>query len=110
MKVTEREVSAVADLANLELTPAERERMLKDLNSILEYIGRLGELDTADVAAMAQTSDKFGVDAAKTGSARFEYARRKDELKPSLERAEVMKNAPETDGTFFKVPRVIGGS
>jgi aspartyl-tRNA(Asn)/glutamyl-tRNA(Gln) amidotransferase subunit C len=108
MKVTERDVDAVADLANLELTSAERERMLKDLNSILEYIDRLAGLDTSNAPPMAQTSDKFGVDPSKTGSARFEYAQRLDELSPSLNRDEVMKNAPETDGAFFKVPRVIG--
>jgi aspartyl-tRNA(Asn)/glutamyl-tRNA(Gln) amidotransferase subunit C len=108
MKVTEKDVSAVADLANLELTTEERARMLRDLNSILDYIGRLEELDTTKVPPMAQTSDKFGVDASKQGSARFEYARRADELKPSLHHDEVMKNAPETDGIFFKVPKVIG--
>jgi aspartyl-tRNA(Asn)/glutamyl-tRNA(Gln) amidotransferase subunit C len=107
MKVTEKDVTAVADLANLELTAAERERMLKDLNSILDYIDRLAQLDTTNVPPMAQTADKFGVDASKTGSARFEFASRKDETRPSLERDVVMKNAPETDGAFFKVPKVI---
>ncbi len=41
MKVSEKDVAYVADLANLELTDLERERMLKDLNSILDYIDRL---------------------------------------------------------------------
>lgn len=107
MKITEKDVANVADLANLELTEDERSRMLKDLNSILEYIGRLNELDTSNVPPMAQNADRFGADANKTGSARFAYARRDDIEKPSLPHNEAMQNAPMTDGTFFKVPRVI---
>ena len=56
MKVTDKDVSYVADLANLELTDQERRRMLKDLNSILDYIDRLNELDTTNVPPMAQVS------------------------------------------------------
>jgi aspartyl-tRNA(Asn)/glutamyl-tRNA(Gln) amidotransferase subunit C len=110
MKVAEKDVLYVADLANLELTVAERERMVRDLNSILEYIDRLNQLDTAEVPPMAQTSDRFGVDQAKTGSARFAYAMRDDVLeglRKSLPHEEAVQNAPETDGTFFKVPKVI---
>ncbi len=110
MKVTEHDVAYVADLANLELTEAERGRMLRDLNSILEYIDLLNELDTAQVEPMAQVSDRYGVDAAKTGTARFAYVLREDVeggLRPSLPHDEALQNAPQTDGTFFKVPRVI---
>lgn len=107
MKVTEKEVANVAELANLELTAAERERMLKDLNSIFGYIDRLNELDTANVAPMAQTSDRFGIDAQKTGSERFAYASRPDELRPCLPHEAALQNAPESDGNFFKVPKVI---
>ncbi len=110
MKVSEKDVLYVADLANLELTAAERERMVRDLNSILDYIDRLNQLDTADVPPMAQTSDRFGVDAAKTGSTRFAYAMREDAvegLRKCLPHEEALQNAPETDGTFFKVPKVI---
>jgi aspartyl-tRNA(Asn)/glutamyl-tRNA(Gln) amidotransferase subunit C len=110
MKVTDRDVVYVADLANLELTAQERERMVRDLNSILDYIDRLNQLDTANVPPMAQTSDRFGVDEAKTGTARFAYAVRDDileGLRKSLPHDEALQNAPDTDGTFFKVPKVI---
>jgi aspartyl-tRNA(Asn)/glutamyl-tRNA(Gln) amidotransferase subunit C len=107
MKVTDKDVAAVADLANLELTPAERERLLKDLNSILGYIDTLNELDTADVPPMAQISDRFGTDASKAGSARFAYVMREDRAVPCLSHEAALANAPETDGTFFKVPKVI---
>lgn len=110
MKVTEADVLRVAELANLELTSEERVRLLKDLNSIVGYVDRLNQLDTADVPPMAQVSDHYGVDQAKTGTERFTYASRDDVLhglRPSLERQEALKNAPQSDGKFFKVPKVI---
>jgi aspartyl-tRNA(Asn)/glutamyl-tRNA(Gln) amidotransferase subunit C len=105
--ITESDVLYVAELANLELTDEERARMVKDLNSILDYVDRLNELDTSNVEPMAQTSDRYGVDVSKTGTARFAYATREDKTRPSLPRDTVMENAPEGDGAFFKVPRVI---
>jgi len=110
MKVTEKDVLYVADLANLELTEAERGRMVRDLNSILEYIDRLNQLDTTNVPPMAQTADRYGTDPAKTGSARFVYAAREDlkeGLRKSLGREDALGNAPEADGAFFEVPHVI---
>ena len=110
MKVTEADVLHVAELANLELTPVERERMLKDLNSILDYVELLNQLDTSAVPPMAQVSDRYGVDQAKSGTERFIYAYREDKLhglRESFRREEALKNAPESDGTFFKVPKVI---
>ena len=110
MKVSEKDVAYVAELANLELTPDERERMLRDLNSILEYVDRLSALDTDKVEPMAQISDRYGVDESRQGSARFAYAARadvKEGLRPSLPHDEAVKSAPETDGTFFVVPKVI---
>ena len=103
MKVTEKDVAYVADLANLELTSQERQRMLKDLNSVLDYIDRLNELDTTDVPPMAQIADKFG----QSGTTASDNAWRDDTPRPSLPHAEALKNAPETDGEFFKVPKVI---
>ena len=110
MKVTDKDVAYVADLANLELTEEERGRMVRDLNSILGYMERLNQLDTSNVAPMAQISDRFGVDESKQGSERFSYASRHDVadgLRKSLPHDEALANAPVTDGTFFKVPKVI---
>jgi aspartyl-tRNA(Asn)/glutamyl-tRNA(Gln) amidotransferase subunit C len=110
MKVTEKDVAYVADLANLELTEEERKGMLRDLNSILEYVDRLNELDTSDVPPMAQVSDRYGVDESKQGSARFAYASREDileGLRKSLPHEEALANAPDADEDFFQVPKVI---
>jgi aspartyl-tRNA(Asn)/glutamyl-tRNA(Gln) amidotransferase subunit C len=110
MKVTDKDVAYVADLANLELTEDERRGMVRDLNSILEYVDRLNELDTSDVPPMAQVSDRYGVDEAKQGSEGFAYAMREDVLyglRPSLAQEEALANAPDADEQFFRVPKVI---
>jgi|SRR5579862_1181889 len=103
--VSEKDVSYVADLAHLDLTAEERARMLKDLNSILGYIDRLNELDTSNVEPMAQVASRYGARA--DGGNAFEHAMRSDEPKPCLTREDALKTAPQTDGTFFKVPKVI---
>jgi aspartyl-tRNA(Asn)/glutamyl-tRNA(Gln) amidotransferase subunit C len=103
MKVSEKDVLYVADLANLELTEQERQRMVKDLNSILDHIDMLSQLDTKDVAPMAEVVTL----AAKNKNEQFEYAMRADEVKPCLTHEAAMMNAPDTDGTYFKVPKVI---
>lgn len=107
MKVTPETVRYVADLAHLELTAEEQERMVRDLNSILEHIDRLNQLDTTGVPPMAQPSLGYSGDDAAPTSATYEYAMREDSEHKSLEREPVMAKAPESDGTYFKVPKVI---
>jgi aspartyl-tRNA(Asn)/glutamyl-tRNA(Gln) amidotransferase subunit C len=98
-RVTVEQVGRVAELANLELTPEESGRMLEDLNAILDYVAELNELDTAGVAPLAQVSEL-----ADTAGANVLRA---DAVLPSLDRVTVMREAPESDGVFFKVPKVI---
>ena len=110
MKVTEKDVTYVADLANLELSNDERSRMVRDLNSILGHVDSLAELDTKDVPPMAQVSDRYGLDESKQGSERFAYANRddiKEGLRKSFQTEVALANAPDSDGSFFKVPKVI---
>jgi aspartyl-tRNA(Asn)/glutamyl-tRNA(Gln) amidotransferase subunit C len=110
MKVTEKDVAYVADLANLELLTSERAGMLRDLNSILDYIERLNELDTSNVELMAHVANRYSVDESRQGSERFAYADREDiveGLRKSLPQEVALQNAPDADGTFFRVPKVI---
>jgi aspartyl-tRNA(Asn)/glutamyl-tRNA(Gln) amidotransferase subunit C len=104
MKVTEKDVAYVADLANLELTPEESTRMVVDLNSILGHIDKLNELDTSNVEPLAEGVSAF---AGGEGSQRFAYAQRPDVVRPGLSRKVALSNAPDTDGSCFKVPKVI---
>ena len=108
MKVTEKDVAYVADLAHLELTAQERQSLLRDLNSILEYMDRLNELDTTTVPPMAQVSDRYGADQ-PTARDRFAYGREDilEGLRKSLPHQVAVESGPDTDGTFFKVPKVI---
>lgn len=101
MRITQKDVEYVAALANLELTDAERLRMEKDLNAILDYIDQLSELDTSNVEPMAQVAQ-----IAVSGGSSTD-ALRSDELRDCLPRDLVLKNAPQSDGTFFRVPKVI---
>jgi aspartyl-tRNA(Asn)/glutamyl-tRNA(Gln) amidotransferase subunit C len=110
MKVSEKVVAYVADLANLDLSIEERAGMVRDLNSILGHIDLLNELDTSGVEPMSQVSDRYGVDTAKQGTERFIYAYREDiseGLRESFTQEAALANAPDADGTFFRVPKVI---
>lgn len=104
MPISKDDVAYIADLANLELSPAEHARMLQDLNSILGHISQLNELDTGEVPPMAQVSEQLTQGSASGPSP---HALRADQLRPSLDRAQVLASAPDTDGVFFKVPKVI---
>jgi aspartyl-tRNA(Asn)/glutamyl-tRNA(Gln) amidotransferase subunit C len=100
--VTMDEVLRVAELANLDLTAEEVPRMQRDLSAILGHIAQLNELETSGVPAMAQVGQMLGAESESTGA-----SLRADALRPSLDRAAVMASAPESDGRFFKVPKVI---
>jgi aspartyl-tRNA(Asn)/glutamyl-tRNA(Gln) amidotransferase subunit C len=100
--VTIEDVRRVAELANLELSREEEPRMQRDLNAILGHIAQLNELDTSGVPAMAQVSEMLGAPTSADGE-----RLRLDAVRPSLTRAVVLASAPETDGRFFKVPKVI---
>jgi len=100
--VTTEEVLRVAELANLDLTAEEVPRMQRDLSAILGHIAQLNELDTAGVPAMAQVGEMLGAALEATGA-----NLREDAVRPSLHRSVVMAEAPESDGRFFKVPKVI---
>jgi aspartyl-tRNA(Asn)/glutamyl-tRNA(Gln) amidotransferase subunit C len=100
--VSLEEVRRVAELANLELTVEEEPRMQRDLNAILQHVAQLSELDTAAVEPMAQVGDLLGTLSGEAGE-----SLRADAVRPSIDRRTVMAVAPESDGRFFKVPKVI---
>ena len=100
--VTIEDVRRVAELANLELTADEEPRMQRDLSAVLGYIAQLNELDTADVPPMAQVGEVLGGTIHPHGE-----TLRHDVVQPSIDRFAVMVSAPESDGRFFKVPKVI---
>jgi aspartyl-tRNA(Asn)/glutamyl-tRNA(Gln) amidotransferase subunit C len=103
VQVSLEEVERVAELANLELEAEEKPRMQRDLNAILDYVAQLNEIDTLGIEPMAQVADLLNAGADSGYGAEL----RVDGLRPSLDRKLVMDEAPETDGAFFKTPKVI---
>lgn len=100
--VTLDDVRHVAALANLQLTAEEEPRMQRDLNAILEHVAQLQKVNTDGVEPMAQVGQLLQKGPALAGA-----TLRSDAVKPSVDRGAVMAEAPETDGRFFKVPKVI---
>jgi len=94
MKITKEEVEHVALLARLKFSESEKERFTTQLNSILEYVEKLGELDTTRVEptfhAVAQTN-----------------VFREDIVQPSMAPDLSQGNAPDGDRGFFRVPKII---
>src|ERR1700728_4670976 len=94
-RVSLEDVRRVAELGYLELTAGEETRMQRDLNAILDYVAQLSELETADVAPMAQVAEVLAT-AGKIPSEKVSVLR-DDDVRPCLDRALVMASAPETD-------------
>ena len=97
MKITDKEVRYVADLANLKLTSEEIGRLSKDLDEILTHIDTLNELDTSNVQPMAQVL----YDAEENATLR------EDQERPCLGNELALANAPLAGAGYFKVPKVI---
>lgn len=95
MSVTKDEIQYVANLARLHLEDAEAENLKEDMNKILGYMEKLRELDTSDVEPLEHVSD--------VTSSSF----REDEAKEPLSHEDALKNAPDADSDYFRVPRVI---
>jgi aspartyl-tRNA(Asn)/glutamyl-tRNA(Gln) amidotransferase subunit C len=93
--ISHEQLLHVAHLARLELREGELERLGAQLNDILAAVGKVSELDLSDVPPTSHPLDVVNVWGA-------------DEPRPSLPVADALANAPEHEGTSFKVPP--GGS
>lgn len=91
------QVRKVAKLSRLELTEAEVEEFTGQLSAILEYVEKMNELDTDNVEPLAHCLPVSNV---------F----RADQVKESLGTAKALANAPQQDGEFFKVPKILDES
>lgn len=96
-KVSRDEVLKIASLAKLNLTEEEVEKYTSQLNDILMYVDQLNELDTESVEPLSHVLELTNVT-------------RSDVEKSSLSREDALKNAPESDGEYFIVPKVIDKS
>jgi aspartyl-tRNA(Asn)/glutamyl-tRNA(Gln) amidotransferase subunit C len=94
MKITVEEVERVAVLARLRLTAEETAQLTRQLDDILEYMAKLDQLDTAHVEPFRQAIDA-------------KNALREDAVTRQPDPEALLANAPDRDGTFFKVPKII---
>jgi aspartyl-tRNA(Asn)/glutamyl-tRNA(Gln) amidotransferase subunit C len=88
-------ISKLEKLARLELGKTERNKIREDLNEILKMVEKLNDLDTEGVAPLVYVNEEN------------ENVWRADQIKSDITREDALKNAPDQDGTFFKVPKVI---
>ena len=96
-KIDEAQVRKVAKLSRLELTEAEVEEFTGQLSAILDYVEKMNELDTDGVEPIAHCLPISNV---------F----RQDRVKESLGTEKALANAPQRDGNFFKVPKILDDS
>ena len=96
-KIDAQQVRKVAKLARLALTDAEIEEFTGQLGAILGYVEKMNELDTAEVEPLAHCLPISNV---------F----RADEVRESLGTEKTLANAPDSDGPFFKVPKILEDS
>jgi aspartyl-tRNA(Asn)/glutamyl-tRNA(Gln) amidotransferase subunit C len=98
LKISREDVLRVAELAYLDLSEAEIETYRKQLDDILEYAGKLNELDTSSVEPMAQVlAENQTVDATL----------REDLVVPCGVAEDVLAQAPDPEPPYFRVPKVI---
>lgn len=92
--ITKKEVEHVAKLAQLEFSEAEKEMLTKQLGDILQFVEKLGELNTDGVEPTYSVVPVSNV-------------MREDEEKPSFTQEQALSNAPEKDMGFFKIPKIM---
>jgi aspartyl-tRNA(Asn)/glutamyl-tRNA(Gln) amidotransferase subunit C len=94
MSVSKEEVKYIAKLAKLNFREEELEEFTKQFNGILTYMDTLNEIDTEDVEPLSHPVEGVNV-------------LRADIRLKSSDSEEALNNAPETDGTYFLVPKII---
>ncbi|MEL6582158.1 MAG: Asp-tRNA(Asn)/Glu-tRNA(Gln) amidotransferase subunit GatC [Cyanobacteria bacterium J06607_15] len=92
--IDREEVKKVANLARLNITESEEVEFTTQLNSILEYFDQLSELDTTDVKPTTRAIETSNIT-------------RQDRITPFPDKEELLKAAPEQQGDFFRVPKII---
>jgi aspartyl-tRNA(Asn)/glutamyl-tRNA(Gln) amidotransferase subunit C len=94
MQVDFKLVNHLAHLSRLNVASEKMDKLVADMQDLVGFVEQLNELDTTGTAPLMHMGDAFNV-------------LREDEVRGSISREEALKNAPNADGTFFKVPKVI---
>lgn len=94
MVVNDALIDKLADLSRLEFNAKDREEIKNDLQRMISFVEKLDELDLSDTEPLLHMSENMNV-------------LRDDEVKGSISREDGLKNAPEHDELYFRVPKVI---
>jgi len=94
MEINSQLVDNIAYLARLYFTDEEKKEIESDLQRMISFVEKLGEIDTTGIEPLQHMGSSINI-------------LREDEVKGSISRREALQNAPVTDGVFFKVPKVI---
>lgn len=94
MKVDNQLVDKVAELAKLEFDAQAKQKMISDMDKILSFVGKIEELDTEGVEPLIYMTQETNV-------------LRNDEVGQHNTKEEALKNAPDKDSDYFKVPKVL---
>jgi aspartyl-tRNA(Asn)/glutamyl-tRNA(Gln) amidotransferase subunit C len=94
MKIDLDTIEKVAHLARLEVKEEDKQGLLDDMNNILNFMDKLNEVDTQNVAPLVYMNEEVNV-------------LRDDEVIPTISRKEGLRNSPSHDGKFFRVAKVI---
>ena len=93
-KINPETVDKLATLSRLEFDGSEKEEIVNDLNRMLQFVGKLNEVDTTGVNPLIYMNDETNV-------------LRADEVKKEITQQQALKNAPQKDSDYFKVPKVV---
>jgi aspartyl-tRNA(Asn)/glutamyl-tRNA(Gln) amidotransferase subunit C len=94
MKIDNSTVDKLADLAKLEFDAESKKEIVKDLSRVLDFVGKLNELDTENVEPLVYMTDETNV-------------LRKDELVQEITQQDALRNAPKKDSDYIIVPKVL---
>jgi aspartyl-tRNA(Asn)/glutamyl-tRNA(Gln) amidotransferase subunit C len=94
MKVTRETIQHVADLARLNITEAEMDKLTFEMENIISYVDKLNELDTKDVKPMEHVIP-------------IQNVLREDKVTGSFDREKLLKSAPSQENGCYKVPKVV---
>ena len=94
MKIDKTTLANIAHLARLEFKEEDAEEMVKDMSNIISWVEQLDEVDTSGIEPLTTMSHEIN-------------ALREDENKPHLSHERALKNAPNKDSDYFRVPKVL---
>ncbi|HIA05727.1 MAG TPA: Asp-tRNA(Asn)/Glu-tRNA(Gln) amidotransferase subunit GatC [Flavobacteriales bacterium] len=94
MKIDNSTVDKLADLAKLEFDAESKKEIVKDLSRVLDFVGKLNELDTENVEPLVYMTDETNV-------------LRKDEVVQEITQQDALRNAPKKDSDYIIVPKVL---